>query len=62
MPPRTPDSKKWAKYLKRKLTKKEKELIDNTEEEYLINRNMKFMFQNYQSQMVIVYLILFVII
>jgi len=38
MPPRTPDSKKWAKYLKRKLTKKEKELIDNTEEEYLINK------------------------
>lgn len=40
MPPRTPDSKKWTKYLKRKLTKEEKELLDNTQEEYLINKSI----------------------
>lgn len=40
MPPRTPDTKKWSKYLKRKLTKKEKELIENTKEEYLMNKSI----------------------
>jgi hypothetical protein len=40
MPPRTPDVKKWAKFLDRKLTKKEKELIENTEDEYIMNRGI----------------------
>jgi len=40
MPPRIPNSKKWAKYLKRDLMPKEKELIDNTEEEYLVNKSI----------------------
>lgn len=40
MHPTTPDSKKWKKYLERKLTKKEKELIDNTENEYTINKSI----------------------
>lgn len=40
MPPRTPDVKKWAKFLDRKLTKKEKELIENAEDEYYMNKGI----------------------
>ncbi len=50
MPPRTPDVKKWEIYLERKLKKKEKILIENAMDEYLMNKSIKNILNKFKNE------------
>lgn len=49
-PPKTPDIKKWEKYLDRKLKKKEKELLENVEDEYNMNKGIKLILKKFKNE------------